>query len=122
MVVRDGGGIGSCRGAVTSDLIDVGSRPDQGYAFDAWDAARIVGAAEEGGQRTLVCWEARSLEELEWIDLTRTVARVAVGEQLGQVPLSETAWTRWTSLGLVAASADMLGAMPTPRSSPVAVC
>jgi hypothetical protein len=106
---------GSVRCAVllASDFIDIGSRDrlDRSFAYDAWDSARLLCVGEDGGQRTLECWEVQSLQPLDWIDLTRTVSRVVLGEHCGRVPLSETAWSRWTTMSLVAASADMLGAM-----------
>ena len=106
---------GSVRCAVLfePDLIDIGSQGgvERCYAYDGWDAARVLCLSEGEGQRTLECWEVESLKPIDWIDLTRNVSRVGLGEHLGSVPLLATAWRRWTALSLVAATADMVGAM-----------
>ena len=117
---------GSVRCAVLfePDLIDIGSQGgvERRYAYDSWDAARVLCLSEGEGQRTLECWEVESLEPIDWIDLTRNVSRVGLGEHLGRIPLPATAWRRWTALSLVATTADMVGSYARRPFRRSAVC
>ena len=111
----DGMDDGSTRTAVVlrPDLVGLAHVDDvaRGVAFDCEgaDHALCLGGTDDAPQ--LVRLEVGSIELLDAADMTRHLGRVVPAGEAGSAPLEPVQLDRWLAMSLVAASADIVGAM-----------